>query len=415
LENARERSSGPADHPIARQMPVRVPGSCRLRPLRARLSRAGVCSLLAATVFAMPSAASAQVAPADPVAKQASVAEGVATALATEVVKLGIRSAVAQWAPDLTKYVDPVGHGLAEIQAKLEEINRKLEQLIAHQEALEQHLNCVTQRVALHRVLSESRTWFAALREARDTTELSERDVALQRLESHYLTMVADQEHLHIALEGPDGLIVACARHIQSGMDPYLSSALGDDVDNFYSIYHTAAAELLIVRANMIALHPGRFAKNAAEKAAEQVQGWWGLEQARIKPTFPASMSYDTKTRWLWWSTTIPWWDNNVKGHLEHAGFRITGRSTTPTCSGVEAYVKQSRRSGRDALNYVRRLHVLDIPSGDTILCFDDHDRIHDFNLVTYHYRYAGDYRSEEPSVAARPNDGWLTVSLYSY
>jgi len=67
-----------------------------------------VCALLTAAVLVVPSAASAaplRGAPA-PVARQASIAEGVATALATEVVKFGIKSAVAQWAPDLTKYVD---------------------------------------------------------------------------------------------------------------------------------------------------------------------------------------------------------------------------------------------------------------------------------------------------------------------
>jgi hypothetical protein len=382
------------------------------------LMRTTVCGALVAIAVGVPSAAlatSQRATQPAPKAREASIAEGVATALATEIVKFGIKSAVAQWAPDLTKYVDPVGQGLAEIQAKLEEIDRKLTQLIVHQEALEQHLNCVTQRVALHHVLSESRAWFAALREARDTPELTERDVALGNLESHYLAMVADQEHLHLALSGPDGLIVACAKHIQSGLRPYLSSALAEDVDNFYAVYHTAAAELLIVRANMIALHPGRFAKNAAEAAGQQVEGWWRLEQERIKPKFPTSMSYDTKTEWLWRTATLASWDGIAKSQLERGGWRITGRSTTPTCSGVEAYVKQSGRTGRDALNYVRQIHVLDVPSGDKILCYDDHDRIHDFNLVTYNYRYAGDYTSNEPSVAARPNDGLVNVGAYLY
>ncbi len=127
---------------------------------------------------------------------------------------------MAQWAPDLTKYVDPTGHVLAQIQAQLEEINRKLSELLDQQQAAEQHLNCVAQRVALDPVLSRTETWFSAQRGAARIEKLSDRGTVFERLYSRYDSMVADQNHLYRALTGSDGLIRACAKHIETGMKP---------------------------------------------------------------------------------------------------------------------------------------------------------------------------------------------------
>ena len=343
------------------------------------------------------------------------MAEGVVTAIAAEIVKAGIKAAVAQWAPDLTKYVDPTGHALAQIQAQLEEINRKLSQLLDQQQAAEQHLNCVAQRVALDPVLSRTEAWFSALRGAARIGTPSEREKVFERLYSQYDTMVSDQNHLHRALSGPDGLIRACAKHIETGMKPYLSAALARDVDNFYGVYHTAAAELLIVRANMIALHSGHFPPTEAQDAAVQVDSRWRTERSWIKPAFPDWMSYDTRNGWLWWYTTITWSDKTFMTQLERGGWRVTGRSTTPTCSAVAAYVKASGRTGASALSYAKQLNVLSVPAGDTILCYDDNDKLRDYNLVKDYETYAGEYTSHWPSVAARPNDGLVSISDYSY
>jgi hypothetical protein len=415
---ARRCSSDAAALPIARPMSIRVPGSCRRPPVSPRLLRASACAALAAVVLAAPAAASAaprQSALAAPVARQSSIAEGVATGLALEIVKGGIKAAVAKWAPDLTKYVDPVGAGLAQIQAQLAEIERKLTELVEKQDALEQHLNCVTQRVALDHVLSDAESWFSALRGAANNPLPSARETTFARLFNNYDAMVSDQKHLHRALIGADGVIRACARHIETGLKPYISARLADDVDNFYAVYRTAAAELLIVRVNMMALHTDQFSDSDAKNAAAEVDDWWKGERSLIKPRFPSSMSYDTSSGWLWRFTTIPWWDNATMTRLGNEGWHVTGRSTIPTCSGVEAFVKRSKLSGSAALAYLRELNVIDIPSGNTILCYDDSDRIHDFSLVNYSYRYAGNDTSQQPSVAARPNDGLVDISAYSY
>jgi hypothetical protein len=385
--------------------------------------RATVCGALVAIVIAVPSAAAAasqqtapkQAATPAPTARQSSIAEGVATGLALEIVKAGIKAAVAKWAPDLTKYVDPVGAGLAQIQAQLAEIERRLTELVDKQDALEQHLNCVTQRVALEHVLSDAESWFSTLRGAANIPQPSAREAAFARLFNNYEAMVSDQKHLHRALIGSDGVIRACAKHIETGLKPYLSAALADDVENFYSVYRTAAAELLIVRVNMMALHTEQFSDADAKNAAVEVDDGWKSERSLIKPRFPTSMSYDSSNGWLWRFTTIPWWDNSSMTRLGNEGWHVTGRSTIPTCSGVEAFVKRSKRSGSAALVYLRELNVINIPSGDTILCYDDSDRLHDFNLVAYSYRYAGNDTSHQPSVAARPNDGLVDISAYSY
>ena len=341
--------------------------------------------------------------------------QGVVTAVAAEIVKTGIKAAVAQWAPDLTKYVDPTAYGLAQIQAQLAEIDRKLTELIDHQQALEQHLNCVTQRVALDHVLSDAQASFATLRGAARISQPSERASVFSRLYAHYEAMVSDQNHLHRALEGSDGLIRACAKHIETGLRPYLNATLSDDVNAFYSTYQTAAAELLIVRANMIALHPQQFASTEAQDVATRLELWWSGERSIIKPHFPSTMTYDTKTGWLWRRITVPWSDQARRRMLEQAGWRITGYSTTPTCSAVESFVKQSGYTGTAALRQLDKLNVLSVPSGDTILCYDDHDRLHEFNLATYRYKYAGNETSHAPSVAAMPNNGQVDIGSYSY
>lgn len=380
--------------------------------------RGAVCGALIAAVLLVPSAPAAGSRPTPrpaPTARQSSIAEGVATAIAAEIVKGGIKAAVAQWAPDLTKYVDPTGNSLAQIQAQLEEISRKLSELLDQQQAAEQHLNCVAQRVALDPVLSRIEAWFGALRGAARIEKLSARDEVFKRLYSQYDAMVSDQNHLHRALSGSDGLIRACAKHIETGLKPYLSAALARDVDSFYGVYRTASAELLILRANMIALHEGHFPSGEAKDVAAQLESRWRTERSWIKPAFPSSMSYDVKSGWLWRYTTIAWSDKTLMGQLEAANWRVTGRSTTPSCSAVAAYVKASGRTGAAALGYVKQLQVLSIPAGDTILCYDDHDKLRDYDLAKDHESYAGNYTSHNPSVAARPNDGLVNISDYSY
>ncbi len=161
--------------------------------------RGAVCGALLALIVLVPFASAVASQPTTrpaPVARKSSITEGVATAIAAEIVKTGIKAAVAQWAPDLTKYVDPTGHSLAQIQAQLEEINRKLSELLDQQQAAEQHLNCVAQRVALDPVLSRTETWFGALRGAARIEKLSDRERVFERLYSQYDSMVSDQNHL---------------------------------------------------------------------------------------------------------------------------------------------------------------------------------------------------------------------------
>jgi hypothetical protein len=367
-----------------------------------------------ATVVCIPAAAAGPVRAHESARAQDDIATGVATSIAAEIAKAGIKAAVAQWAPDLTKYVDPTAHGLAQIQEQLAALDRKVSELVSHQDAMEQHLNCVIQRSSVASILSFARTWFERLKNAANLPDLSARATVMERLYGQYDTMTAYQDHLHYALVN-DGLITACAKHIESGMRPYLSARLAYEVRAFYSVYQGAASMLLVLRADMMALHPEQFAADEASSAAKTVEGWWAGEQRYIKPFFPGDMSYDTRSGWLWRYMTVGWSDAALRQTLQSQGWHVTGHATTPTCSAVEAFIKASGRTGSDALNYLRQMNVLHIPNPEKILCYDDHDRIHDFSLVNYSYAYAGDVQSHEPSVAAKPNNGTVNVSTYSY
>jgi hypothetical protein len=339
------------------------------------------------------------------------------SAVVAQVAQAGVNAAIAQWAPDLAKHVDPNGAALAQISAQLQEIDRKLAQLIDHQAALGAKLSCEVQRVALSKTLSEVKAWYARLLEAGQLADPAARVAVLEALYSQYSAMLADQDHIHRLLH--DGLIRACAQHIELSERPYLSAALAYNVHDFYAVYHTAAVELLVVRANMIALHPAHFAPTAAQAAAKSLETAWTGEASLIKPHFPGSMSYDTDTKALWRFQAIPWNDAAQRATLAAQGWHVTGHSTTPTCSAVEAFVRKSGYTGTNALHRLTQLNVLAVPTSgptaDKILCYDDHDRLHEFSLATYSYSYAGDIQSHAPSVAARQNDGMVDISAFSY
>jgi hypothetical protein len=383
-----------------------------------------VCSALVAVIAVVPTASArpAHVTHTQHVqVAEGGIATGVATSIAAEIAKEGIKAAVAKWAPDYYKYVDPTGALLQQISAQLAEINAKLTQLIDHQRALGERLSCESQRTALGSTLSDIQTWYAELRRQGDPTiGQSSRQLNLDDLFAQRTRMESAQHYLHNALIGNNlpNLLRSCAKHLEETEAPFLSAHLEAEVWNFWSLYRTAAAELLVVRANMIALHPERFSATAAEHIATTVINDWASERSLIKPAFPDYMSYDTQSKWLWRYDTIPYGHDTLRKQLEASNWHVTGFSTIPTCSAVEAEFKKSGSSGDAAIRFMRDRRIVNIPWG-YIICYDDHDRLHEFNMVTYSYRYAGDVQSYAPSVAARPNEingqFYVRISDFSY
>lgn len=339
---------------------------------------------------------------------------GVGTAVAAEIAKAGIKAGIAHFAPDLVRYSDPVAYGLAQIQAQLEEIDRKITQLIDHQEALEEHLNCVVQRSQLTAVVSRAQEDLRTLTNAYSLGSTSARAEVLTRLYGHYDQMAADQRHIHNALVGADGLIRACARHIETGMKPFLTSLLAPDVRNFYAQYHGAATALLVLRANYMALHQPLFGPTAAEDLAKEIETWTTQEEGWIKPAFPDTMSYDKDSHDLWRVTTIPHADAALRGELRANSWHVTGFDTTPTCSAIEAFIRKSGTSGRAALTWLAERNIIGV-RGDFVGCYDDADHLHDYNLVTSTYYYAGNVSRYPPGLAVRQNNGLEDISKYSY
>ena len=375
-----------------------------------------LCIVLGTLVAVVPTAA------AQPQRVQhAQIAQSVGDSVASELVRAGVNAAVAKWAPGLEQYVNPLSAGLGAVQAQLAEITNKLNQLIDHQYAVEARLNCAIQRTNLNSILGDAKGWFKTLTEQQYVSSLSARKENLALLFGERERMLADQEHLHIALIGADGAIRACAQHIQIGLRPFFSANIGDEVNDFYAIYHTAAAEILVVRANLMALYPGHFAPDAAQKAARELEIRWADERSWIKPTFPDWLAYDTQTGVLWQFHMVSW-QYKATGYiqqLQDEGWWVTGYNDIPTCSAVEAEFRKSGFTGYDAISWMYRHKVMWVNGPPQIRCYDDHGRLHEFNLATYHYVYAGDFESKAAAVVARPNvrDGktYINVAHYAY
>lgn len=380
-----------------------------------------LCSALIAIVAAAPTAATArttQVARGQHAQASQGIGEGVATAIAAEIVKAGVKAAIAEWAPDLTKYVDPTAYGIAQIQAKLEEISGKLTQLINAQDALGAKLSCELQQASVSRDLADIKAWYHAMVQARYSS-FDVRKADLETLYSHRFSMHSVQIHLHDALvgNGVPSLLRACGKNVEKAMYPYMSAFLGHEMHRLYSIYHVASAELLVVRVNMMALHPQ---PDQAESAARQLETYWAEEQTAhfIKPVFPLLDSYDKRTDTLYRVNVIPSGDVTERKNLQANGWYVTGHNGIPTCSAIAHFTTAKRDEGYigwASINYLREIHVLNLWGGHLILCYDDNDHLQDFSLATYTYYYAGNIQSYQPSIAAKANNGYYDISNYGY
>lgn len=373
-----------------------------------------VCSALVAIVAVVPVTANART-------QRAQTTQSVGDAVANELVRAGVNAAVAKWAPGLEQYVNPFSAGLGGIQSQLAEITNKLNQLIDHQYALEARLNCAIQRTGLNPVLGDAKAWFNTLQDQQNVPSLTARKDNFALLFTERERMRSDQEHLHLALIGANGAIRACAEHVQIGLRPFFSSDIGNEVNDFYATYHVAAAELLIVRVNLMALYPKHFPTDAVQAAAKQLETWWAEERSFIKPTFPSWLSYDIDARVLYHFASIPWQETQTGyiDRLRQEGWWVTGTSDIPTCSAIEATFKKSGFTGSAAVSWMSRHKIIWLNGPSTIVCYDDHGRLHEFSLDTYTYRYAGDFQSHALAIAARPieHDGktFIDVAHYAY
>ena len=343
-----------------------------------------------------------------------SIGEGVATSIVAEVAKTGIKAGIAAWAPDLVKYSDPTAHGLAQIQEQLAQLDAKITQLGDHQLKLANQFDCVTQRTDLLSVVTRAQSSLQSLTNAVQLTDPAGRAARFERMFQQLEAMQADQLHIHQALVGPQGVILSCARFIESGYSPYLNSSLATTVHDFYATYKAAAVALVIVRANLMALHPEQFTDNEVKQLGALVEKWINEEERLIKPHFPKTMLYDSQSGTLWWTEPILQGDKTLRGKLQSEGWHVTGHSTIPTCSAVLGFL----RKGTSKLGGTGVTARGWINAPKWISCYDDHDKLHDFNLDEgryEHYGYAFAGITLPPSVAARQNNGLVRVGDYSY
>jgi hypothetical protein len=368
-----------------------------------------VCGALVAIVAVVPTAAARAHGTQGP--QRTSTTQGgitlneFSTSIAAEIARDGIKAPVATWAPELYKAAEAPVFALHPIWRQLGDLDGEMQVLLAHQRALGAR-GCTTQAAAVATPAHEISRWYATLYELFHIHDKASRDSRLESLFADRHRMHAAQIQLHDSLAGIDvpNLIHACGRHIEESEYPFLSSYVEHEVWNFWAVYRTAAAELLVVRANMMALHPDQLAANKAEEAARIAQRDWFTEQSFIKPAFPAHISYDKLTGEIWLSSSVPHGWSQLDSYQQHR-WRFTGYSTTPTCAAVATEFAKTGLTGRAAIEQMRRFRVIRLaPGTDTILCDDGKEQLFDFDIAIGTYRSVSASQATAESLGERAN-----------
>jgi hypothetical protein len=316
---------------------------------------------------------------------RADVPTDIATSIAGELAKQGVKAAIAQFAPGLAKALDPGSAQLEAIRSQLAALDAKVTQLVQHQERLEARLNCAIQRTGhLATIVSRAQTSLQTLVDASRLSDVGGRTRRLDSLYREYNVLTTDQRDLHNRIM--DGALIACAEHIERGMEPWLTSQLAPAVRDFYATYRTAAVSLLVVRTNIIALHPAEFdgvatdGSHAVAATVRTVNAWIASEEALIKPALSASESYDVRTRLLYKTAVISGFPNPpLVNQLLSAGWYVSGETTIPTCGVFINLLAETGFTGLRARQELQRRNVLHAPA--EISCFDDHDARYYFDL----------------------------------
>ena len=350
-------------------------------------------------------------------ARSQSAQGNAATTVATELAKAGAKAAIAQYAPELNKYVDPTGTALAEIQSQLAALDAKLTELKDYQQRVEEHLNCVVQRTQLNTILASADTHLRALADIGRLSDQSARHDQLEALAGTYLTLTTQQSELHIAVAGPDGALRACARHIEMSQRPFLTSQLAPAVRDFYAAYHAAAVALLAVRVNIVSYKPTHYPAGKADEIIRQVNGWLADEEALIKPAMPYTDSYFVPEDLLMKTRVGPDGLQDAQAYaLFKAGWWATIRGT-PGCSQLIRIADATGVPRSQARAALRSRGVLDMPR--YVYCYDDHDTLYAFDFDLFRYEdaaYTHVYVTRQiGTVMAHQGTGFFDFSKYSY
>jgi hypothetical protein len=342
---------------------------------------------------------------------------GAASAVATELAKAGGKAAIAHFAPELNKYVDPTRTALAEIQSQLAALDAKLTELKDYQQRVEEHLNCVVQRTQLNTILASADTHLRALADIGRLADQSARHDQLETLAGTYLTLTTQQSELHIAVAGPDGALRACARHIEMSQRPFLTDRLAPAVRDFYAAYHAAAVALLAVRVNIVNYKPTHYPAGKADEIIRQVNGWIADEEALIKPAMPYTESYFVPEDLLMKTRVASGGLQDYQANdLFKAGWWATIRGT-PGCSQLIRIADATGVPRSQARAALRSLDVLNMPR--YVYCYDDHDTLYAFDFDLFRYESSSHthvYVTRDiGTVMAHRGTGFFDFSKYSY
>jgi len=311
-------------------------------------------------------------------------ASSIVHAVGGELAKSGAKAAIVHFAPSLAQHVDPTSYQLTQIREQLQQLDSKLTELADYQsKAFNQH-ECTVHKVQLTGIVSSAQSHLDDLAVAGTIHDAADRIEALNGIWADRGTLATEQQALHNHVM--DGALLACARKIESGMFPFVTPRLAPAVRDLYAAWEAAAISLLTVRMNLIAYKPGPSGGiHRADEINTQVHKWIEEERSLIKPAVPSGESFDVRRHGKMRTHVVGGlFGKSEVDALQSAGWWVTGRTTIPTCSAIQGVVQETKLQGVAALNLLRAWGAIDLPN--EIECYDDHDKLHYFDLTRFSY-----------------------------
>ena len=379
-------------------------------------------------------------APAQAPAPQPSFAKGVAKDAAKELLVIGAKAALAEFAPGLLDTVDPTGAALADIKATLVALDAKISSLQSRNEDLASRQLCATHVASLRAIVSDARTKLGELNAAASLPDATARASRIDKLETNLNALNTEQDQLHTTLV--DGAISACGLNLQNRMKPFFTSQLAPEVRDWYATYRDTALALLTVRLNLMA-YPApvfgtsktvtvttasgavetqqvpvrvvHFTVEQRQQAIDKVKTFLAREEAQIKPAFPNTESVYLPAQ-LVFKTQVPFdgLQNGATNNLFKAGWGATVRDSIGCDTLVGIFDALGVGRGRVVRTTLASRGILNVTS-PYVYC----DRQTTYDLDNSKYESAAHvitYVSKKiGTVLTHPLAGYLDLSQWEY
>lgn len=346
----------------------------------------------------------------------------VVTEVGGELAKQGAKAAIAQLAPDLYKHIDSTSAQLQAIGDQLNALDQKLNDLKAYTASVQLRLECATNVSHLNTILGAADTNLRTLTFAASETGV-QRTIQLDNLAGAALLMRSQQSDLNHTLIGSFGLIQACGGKMEQGFGNgrFITSKLRPEVEALYAAYRAAHISLLTAQVNAATYAAAKAGKpddpstdRFVGTLVREVEGYIASEEKEIRPAIPAEFAYDKNYDILMKVQPISGTArDSLAKPLLSSGWWVTGYTTVPTCSAVEATIRPFTAA------QLRSWAVINFPVDGNIKCYDDSDVLHLFDVNTFTYTRPAIKHAFTlivvPALVWRPNNGYIKPKEYSY